>query len=91
MGPIEGSETSANHCMTAGKYPEEHTQYSEHCESLKSGIMSLCIAAVVLIIYKNNHLLQKNIDSVVQAAVSPVHNIQLTFLLVSERPAMSYI
>jgi hypothetical protein len=38
MGPIEGSETSANHYLTPGKYPEEHTQYSEHGESLKSRI-----------------------------------------------------
>jgi hypothetical protein len=29
MGPTEGSETSANHNMTPGKYPE-HTQYKNH-------------------------------------------------------------
>jgi hypothetical protein len=36
MGPTEGSETSSNHNMTLGKYPEEHTQCTEHGESLKS-------------------------------------------------------
>jgi hypothetical protein len=35
MGLTEGSEMSANHNMTPGKYPEEHIQYSEHGESLK--------------------------------------------------------
>jgi hypothetical protein len=42
MGPIEGSKTSANQYMTPGKYPEEHTQYSEHGESLKSGSKAVC-------------------------------------------------
>jgi hypothetical protein len=31
-----GSETSANHNLTPGKYPKEHIQYSKHGESLKS-------------------------------------------------------
>jgi len=36
MELIEGSETSANHNRTPGKYPKEYTQYSKHGESLKS-------------------------------------------------------
>jgi hypothetical protein len=36
MELIQGSETSANHNMTPGKYPEENIQYSNHGESLKS-------------------------------------------------------
>jgi hypothetical protein len=38
MELIQGSETSANYNLTPGKYPKEHTQYSNHGESLKSGI-----------------------------------------------------
>src|SRR5215468_2922200 len=38
MELTEGSETSANHDMTPGKYPKEHIQYSKHGESLKSRI-----------------------------------------------------
>jgi hypothetical protein len=38
--------------------------------------MSVCIDIVVLFISKNNHLLQKNIDSVVQAAVPSGYNTQ---------------
>jgi hypothetical protein len=30
--------------MTPGKYPEEHTQYSEHGESLKSRILFLILS-----------------------------------------------
>jgi hypothetical protein len=48
MGPIEGSETSENHYMTPGKYPEEHTQYSEHGESLKSRINSILFDGLFL-------------------------------------------
>ena len=33
---IEGSETSANHNRTPGKYPKEYIQDSKHGESLKS-------------------------------------------------------
>jgi hypothetical protein len=33
-----GSETSANHKLTPGKYPKEYIQYSKHGESLKSRI-----------------------------------------------------
>jgi hypothetical protein len=36
MELIQGSETSANYNLTPGKYPKEHTQYSNHGESLKS-------------------------------------------------------
>ena len=36
MELIHGSETSANHILTPGKYPKEHIQYSNHGESLKS-------------------------------------------------------
>ena len=36
MELIEGSETSANHNLTPGKYPKEYIQYSKHGESLKS-------------------------------------------------------
>ena len=36
MELIEGSETSANHNRTPGKYPKEYIQYSKHGESLKS-------------------------------------------------------
>jgi hypothetical protein len=38
MELIEGSETSANHNLTPGKYPKEYIQYSKHGESLKSGM-----------------------------------------------------
>jgi carbohydrate-binding DOMON domain-containing protein len=31
-----GSETSANHNLTPGKYPKEYIQYSKHGEILKS-------------------------------------------------------
>jgi hypothetical protein len=36
MELTEGSETSANHNMTPGKYPKEYIQYSKHGQSLKS-------------------------------------------------------
>jgi hypothetical protein len=36
MELTEGSETSANHNLTPGKYPKEYIQYSKHGESLKS-------------------------------------------------------
>jgi hypothetical protein len=36
MELTEGSEMSANHNLTPGKYPKEHIQYSKHGESLKS-------------------------------------------------------
>jgi hypothetical protein len=49
MGPIEGSETSANHYMTPGKYPEEHTQYPEHGESLKSRIWITYLSVFALV------------------------------------------
>ena len=48
MELIEGSETSANHNQTPGKYPKEYTQYSKHGESLKS---------------RNKVVLDKNIHS----------------------------
>jgi hypothetical protein len=38
MELTEGSETSENHNLTAGKYPKEYTQYAKHGESLKSRI-----------------------------------------------------
>jgi len=41
MELIEGSETSANHNWTPGKYPKEYIQYSKHGESLKSRILTL--------------------------------------------------
>jgi hypothetical protein len=53
MGPIEGSETSANHYLTLGKYPEEHTQYSEHGESLKSRIVSHIL--YIYLMYYQSH------------------------------------
>ena len=34
MELIEGSETSANHNRTPGKYTKEYIQYSKHGESL---------------------------------------------------------
>jgi hypothetical protein len=36
MDLTEGSETSANHNLTPGKYTKEHIQTSKHGESLKS-------------------------------------------------------
>jgi hypothetical protein len=39
MELIQGSETSANYNSMPGKYPKEHTQYSNHGESLKSRIV----------------------------------------------------
>jgi hypothetical protein len=44
MELTEGSETSANHSLTQGKYPKEHIQYSKHGESLKSRILWLFAA-----------------------------------------------
>jgi len=41
MELIQGSETSANHNLTPGKYPKENIQYSNHGESLKSRIRHL--------------------------------------------------
>jgi len=41
MELIQGSETSANHNLTPGKYPKENVQYSNHGESLKSRIKIL--------------------------------------------------
>jgi hypothetical protein len=38
MELTEGSETSANHNLTPGKYPKEYIQYSKHGKSLKSRI-----------------------------------------------------
>ena len=38
MELIEGSETSANHNRTPGKYPKEYIQDSKHGESLKPRI-----------------------------------------------------
>ena len=38
MELTQGSETSANHNLTPGKYPKEYIQYSNHGESLKSSI-----------------------------------------------------
>jgi hypothetical protein len=35
MELTEGSETSANHNLTPGKYPKEYIQHSKHGESLK--------------------------------------------------------
>jgi hypothetical protein len=35
---LSGPSSMPNHNTTPGKYPEEHTQYSEHGESLKSRI-----------------------------------------------------
>jgi hypothetical protein len=43
MELTEGSETSANHNLTPGKYPKEHIQYSKHGESLKSRKISLFV------------------------------------------------
>ena len=40
MELIEGSETSANHNRTPGKYPNEYIQDSKHGESLKSRLFS---------------------------------------------------
>ena len=36
MELIEGSETSANHNQTPGKYPKEYIQDLKHGENLKS-------------------------------------------------------
>jgi hypothetical protein len=39
MEQTECSETSAYKIQTLGNYPEEHIQYSEHDDSLKSRII----------------------------------------------------
>jgi hypothetical protein len=41
MELTKGSEMSANHNLTPGKYPKEYTQYAKHGKSLKSGIVKL--------------------------------------------------
>ena len=43
MELIEGSETSANHNRTPGKYPKEYIQYSKHGKSLKSRIGTIVL------------------------------------------------
>jgi hypothetical protein len=62
MELTEGSETSANHNLTPGKYPKEHIQYAKHGESLKSRIsmfnfvkhvfllLCLCIITVMYVV-----------------------------------------
>jgi hypothetical protein len=54
MELTEGSETSANHKLTPGKYPKEHIQYSKHGESLKSRAQLNCL--------KNNFKMYAKID-----------------------------
>ena len=49
MELIQGSETSANHNLTPGKYPEENIQYSNHGESLKSRMVSYYNALLPLL------------------------------------------
>jgi hypothetical protein len=39
MDLTEGSETSAKHNLTLGKYSKEHIQDSEHGENFKSRII----------------------------------------------------
>jgi hypothetical protein len=36
MEPTLSSETSAYNIQTPGKFPEDYTLYSHHCESLKT-------------------------------------------------------
>ena len=48
MEQIEGSETSANHNQTPGKYPKEYRQDSKHGESLKSRINSCFLRSHIL-------------------------------------------
>jgi hypothetical protein len=45
MELIEGSETSANHNRTPGKYPNESIQDSKHGESLKSNWFAYSLRA----------------------------------------------
>jgi hypothetical protein len=47
MELTEGSETSANHNLTPGKYPKEYIQYSKHGESLKSRMYGIVYAYFV--------------------------------------------
>jgi hypothetical protein len=42
MEQIECSETSAYKIQTPGNHPEENIQHTEHGESLKSKIISVC-------------------------------------------------
>ena len=48
MELIEGSETSANHNRTPGKYPKEYIKYSKHGESLKSRQQNFIMFIIVL-------------------------------------------
>jgi hypothetical protein len=45
-GPDRGSETSAKHNLTPGKYPKEHMQYLKYGESFKSITLLRCSAQV---------------------------------------------
>jgi len=47
MEQIGCSETSAYIIQTPGNYPKENIIYSEHGESLKSGIVSICYSGKV--------------------------------------------
>jgi hypothetical protein len=51
MDLTEGSETSAKHNLTQGKYPKEHIQVSEHGENLKSRIQHLFLPLRISISY----------------------------------------
>ena len=54
------SETSANYNLTPGKYPKEHTQYSNHGESLKSNTSYCNVLRWVHICLKNSCTLKKS-------------------------------
>jgi hypothetical protein len=46
MELTDGSETSANHNLTPGKYSKEYIQYSKHGESLKPRVQTLFVSGV---------------------------------------------
>jgi len=53
MEQTECSETSAYKIKTAGNYPEESTEYSEHDESLKSRISVSPTKLQIIIPYRS--------------------------------------
>jgi hypothetical protein len=47
MELTEGSETSANHNLTPGKYPKERIEYSKYGESIKYCPQILLLVGIV--------------------------------------------
>jgi hypothetical protein len=62
MELTEGSETSANHNLTSGKYPKEYIQYSKHGESLKSRILLVVSFSFSSLLRKSQYSVPRSED-----------------------------